>query len=303
MHYMMFFRILIISLMMTGCATYKMTVPAPVKSDTISIKYNNKKLSGWSDLPMGTYSVPNSQVIISGHQKGGGAGLLFGVIGVAVQGAINSAGGEDAIENLEKRLQISLTSQAQSATEKLIAEKGLESRFTTSSDQIGETLSVSSAVIITFVNDTDVRPYVLLKANLTDSHSSKAIWSTRYIASTGKPHPLAGSDSFTSGDGALLKSTITKALENAIKFMLADISSPQSRDNTQLTKMQSYFPYVKQQIETVGYVVGEDEESIVFIPKLGDVMTFSGVNIIDKSMAIYREANKNDSYFKIVDAP
>ncbi|ARU56495.1 hypothetical protein OLMES_2434 [Oleiphilus messinensis] len=205
MRYMLFFKILILSLMMTGCATYKMTLPAPVKSDDINIEYNDKPLSGWNELPLGAYRVPDSQVIITGHQKGAAAGLLFGVVGVAVADAVNTAVGKATVENLERSLQISLTTQAQTVTRRMIFEKGLENRFSTSQDHTEQTLSVSSAVIITFINDIEVRPYVQLKAELIDNRSSKTIWSTRYIASTGKPHRLAGNDSYTFDDGALLK--------------------------------------------------------------------------------------------------
>jgi uncharacterized protein YceK len=303
MRYMMFVQALIVSLTMTGCATYKMTQSAPVTTDTINIQYTDEELSGWSDLPMGTYSVPDSQVIISGHQKGGDAGLLFGVIGVVIQGAVNSSDGEESVENLENSLKVTLTPLAQELTKKLISKKELENRFTTSGHDSGQVLSITSAVIITYVNDTDVRPYVILKASLTDSTSSKTVWTTRYIASSGTPHPLAGEQSFTSDQGALLKSTIAIALEQSIKFMLEDISSPKIRDDAKLTIVQGYFPYMKPKLEVVGYTVAEDEKFIAFAPKIGDAVVFTGVNIIDKSAAVYRVATKDDPIFTILTAP
>ncbi|ARU56496.1 hypothetical protein OLMES_2435 [Oleiphilus messinensis] len=85
--------------------------------------------------------------------------------------------------------------------------------------------------------------------------------------------------------------------------MLKDAASPLSRDDTELTMMQSYFPYLKQKVESVGYLVSEDVESIVFIPKIGDASLLAGVHIIDKSVTIFRDATENDSYFKIVGTP
>lgn len=100
------FPAFIVTLFLSGCASYDMTKSAPIKSETINIKYTNAELSGMTDLPVGTYRVPNSQVIISGHQKVGSAGLLFGVVGLAVQGAVNSNKGKNATKSAEDMLKI-----------------------------------------------------------------------------------------------------------------------------------------------------------------------------------------------------
>lgn len=301
--YLIVLNVCIVSLVLSGCVSYNLTKPAPIKSEVINIQYTNAELSGMTDLPIGTYRVPNSQVIISGHQKGGAAGLLFGIVGVAVQNAVNSENGKNAIKNSEDVLNINLTSDAKNITGKIITENNFASKFSLNSNSNGQVLSVATAVIITFISDTEVRPYVILKANLTEAKTSKVIWTTRYISSVGKPQALVGSNSLTAEGGLLLKNTLNVELENAIKFMLTDISEPHARDDSRLTMMQSYFPYTRQRIQTVGYTIGEDDKSIAFIPKLGDAMVFSGVNIIDKSNALYRNATKEDSLFKLIKTP
>lgn len=283
-----------------GCASFNRTKPAPAQQQPIAVRFTGAELSAWSDMPAGVYRVPDSQVIVSGHQKGGATGLLFGVIGVAVQSAINSSAGKDATKNVEDALRISLTSEAQRVTQDLLASGRFSGQFIQSTDAAGPTLDVTSAVVLTFVNATDARPYVLLKADLATAKGAKQSWETRYIASSGQPRPLSGANSWTADGGAILRSTVYEDLRHAIEVMLKDVSHPYVRDDTKLTTVQGYFPYLKERAQAVGYELGEDDRSVYFIPKLGDLIVFSGVNIMDKALTSHRSAAKDDAVFKIV---
>jgi hypothetical protein len=286
------------SLLLGGCASFNRAKPAPHESQPITVKFTTADLSGWTDLPMGTYRVPDSQVIISGHQKGGATGLLFGVVGVAVQGAVNSNAGKNTTKGAGDVLHISLTSQAQGVADAMIAGDPFAKIFSSDTNAAGPSLVISSAVIMTFVNDTDVLPYVVLKATLTEPKATAPSWTTRYIASAGLPRPLTGDQSWTSDGGNDLRNTLTVELQRAIRFMLLDVASPYPRDDKKLTMVQGHFPFMKQRLETVGYELAEDQQSISFVPKLGDVIVFSGVNIMEKSTTQYRPAEKSDSQFK-----
>ncbi|MBK7283089.1 MAG: hypothetical protein IPI83_00600 [Sphingomonadales bacterium] len=66
--------------------------PAPSSAPT-AIVFSEKGANGMSDLPMGVHRIPDSDVVISGHQGGGGIGMLFGVVGVLVQSSINADAG------------------------------------------------------------------------------------------------------------------------------------------------------------------------------------------------------------------
>src|SRR5688500_18449051 len=177
-------------LIVTGCASFNRTKPAPAESQPIVVEFSSEALSGWTDLPIGTYRVPDSQVIISGHQKGGAAGLLFGVVGVAIQHSVNQSGGKQAVEDIEKALKINLTKDGQAAVHKLLANDAYAAKFKEGAGP-GPLLSISTAVVLTYVNETDVRPYVILKTSLGNPKSKdKKGWSTRYIASLQTPRPL-----------------------------------------------------------------------------------------------------------------
>ena len=290
------------ALLLSGCATFNRAKPAPHQAQPIKVEFTSTELSGAWDLPLGTYRVPDSQVIISGHQKGGAApALIFGVVGMAVQSAVNKNAGKNATKDTGAALQITLTSQAQELADVMIAGDPFSGSFSNDAHTAGPTLSISTGVVMTFVTDTDVLPYVELKAALTEPKATSPKWTTRYIAYAGLPRPLTGDRSWTSDGGKDLNSTLTVELQRAIRFMLLDVASPYPRDDKKLTMVQGHFPFVKKRVETEGYELSEDPQFIAFVPKLGDAMVFSGVNIMEKATTVYRPAQKSDRRLKMLD--
>ena len=51
------------------------------QGQAIVINYTRDDISSWSDMPMGTYKVPNSQVLVSGQQKGNAIAIAMGLPG------------------------------------------------------------------------------------------------------------------------------------------------------------------------------------------------------------------------------
>ena len=77
--------------------------------------------------------------------------------------------------------------------------------------------------------------------------------------------------------------------------MLSDISNPRARDDDRLYTVQGRFPYLKDRMQTVGYKLDEDDQSIYFAPKIDDSMVFSGIHVLGKSATKYRKARKGDA--------
>ena len=75
-------------------------------------------------------------------------------------------------------------------------------------------------------------------------------------------------------------------------MQLSFISEPSHINN--LTLLQGNFPFVKPRLQMTGMQLSEDEHYVVFAPRLGDVLVFAGVNILDKSVITYRPASKDD---------
>jgi hypothetical protein len=283
---------------LSGCATYKYTEAAPVQQQPISVQISNEELSRMNDMPIGVYKVPDSQVVISGHQKGAGGALLFGLLGVAIADAANMSAGSKSVHDIENVLRIKLNDQVQAAVKQAIAAGHLEQQLTQDVAP-GPKLMLQPELVMSFVSDTDMRVFIELKTTLVGA-DKKTLWTTRYIASSGPARPLTGADSWTDYEGKNLKSAVQANLDQAVRVMLADVSHPYPRDQNQLTLVEGNFPYVKPKLQVVGMQLSEDEHYVVFTPRLGDVLVFAGVNVFDKTAITYRPATKDDAKFKIL---
>jgi hypothetical protein len=285
--------------LLSGCASFEYTKAAPAQQAAVTVKASGEELSGWTDLPIGTYRVPESDIIISGHQKGHMAGLLFGVVGVAVAHAANAGAGADTVKDAESILKIKLHDAFDASVARVLAAGGYGGRYTQERAQGSVRLVVTPAAVLSFVSDTQVRPFVVLKAVMLGA-DSKPLWTTRYIASSAQLRPMLGDGGWLDQDGGALKSTLQDNLDKAVRTMLADVAKPYPRDDNELTMVQANFPHVRQRFQTVGYRLSEDDNQLTFVPKLGDVLVFAGVNIFDKAAIHYRAATKDDAVFKML---
>jgi hypothetical protein len=273
---------------LAGCATYDRTKAPPAEAGPISVQYSSTGASGWSDLPMGAYQVPNSDVVISGHQKGGGFGMLFGAAGVLAESAVEAHQGKSAVSGAQDALHIDLASQADRLTKDALASGRFGGAFTATADANGAALQVDPYTVLTFVNDSDVQPYVVLKASL------KGGWSTRYISSVGAPLALAGDGSLTANGGERLKAVLDTELKHAVDAMLDDVARPRARDENKLLYVETGVPFVRWHMGVVGYELSDDGQTLVYAPKIADAVVFSGVYVVDKSSVTIRPATPKD---------
>lgn len=108
----------------------KATQVAPPSDGPLQLEFSTNPVSKWTDLPLGTYRVPNSDVIISGHQKSG-AGMLFGVVGVVIQNAVQSHNGKESMANAEQVLTISIDEEAKTLLQTELADPAFAGKYTT----------------------------------------------------------------------------------------------------------------------------------------------------------------------------
>jgi len=253
--------------------------PAQVQSPT-TIVYSDEGMSRMNDLPMGVHRIPDSNVIISGHQKGGGVGMLFGVIGVAIQSSANASGGTTRVRNVEDDLRFDATAKATELTAAILAgDEKHRQLFSLSATTGGSTLSVSPYIVITFHNETEVRPYIVLKSKLYTAadQSPKA---EKYFCCEGKPLPLSGPGGLAENGGAGLKAVLTAELETAIRVMLQDRAQPYPRDKQSRIAVKGYFPFVGKPLKMKGYDLGKYHD-YTLIDFSSGMLVFGGVNVAE----------------------
>jgi hypothetical protein len=249
----------------------------PPSDGPVQVEFSTNPVSKWTDLPLGTYRVPNSDVIISGHQKSG-AGMLFGVVGVMVQNAVQAHNGKEEMANAEQVLTISIDEEAKALLQAEVADPAFAGKYTSEAGSARK-FEVTGAVVMSFSSYGQVLPYVVLRVKLLDKGGSK-LWTTRYIASGGARKSLVGEGSWTAADGGL-RLQVSALLKTAIHTMLKDISSPYPRDSAQMVTVRGFFPHVNKPIQVVGYKLAEENGRMYFLPNLGTTIVFGGVNVLD----------------------
>jgi len=247
--------------------------PAPTR-----VVYVDEGMSRMNDLPMGVHRIPDSNVIISGHQKGGGIGMLFGVVGMAIQSSANASGGTARVRNVEDDLRFDATAKATELTGAMLAADGkFGQRFTLQAAD--NMLNVSPYIVITFQNETEVRPYIVLKTKLytAGDQSPKA---QKYFCCEGKALPLTGANGLAENGGAGLKALLTAELETAIRVMLQDRAQPYIRDKEQRITVKGYLPFVGKPFKMKGYDLGHfNDYTLIDFPS--GMLVFGGVNIAE----------------------
>jgi hypothetical protein len=114
-------------------------------------------------------------------------------------------------------------------------------------------------LVLTFIGEERVRPWVVLKARLLDLGGDEK-WKTRYITSLGASRPLTGDTGWTSDGGQPLRSLIDRSLKRGIDVTLRDAVGALPRGKGRVVKLRGNWVWVKPTME----VSGEILEEIVF---------------------------------------
>ena len=162
-------------------------------------------------------------------------------------------------------------------------------------------LKIGGDVVLQFFDRGDVRPFVVLNADLLTPQGT-SLWSARYAASSGAPRPLSGENSWTTPLGTL-NETISAELQRALLVLLTDVSSPYPRDKNDRIAVQGYFPFIPKRIQVVGLRLADGADWFAFSANVPTTSLLSGVNIMDKSEAQYRAATNKDPRIKALATP
>ncbi|HNJ47004.1 MAG TPA: hypothetical protein PK479_01110 [Novosphingobium sp.] len=248
---------------------------APSAAPT-AIVFSEKGANGMSDLPMGVHRIPDSNVVVSGYQGGGGIGLLFGVVGTLVQSSINTQTGTGKVRDVEEDLRFDVRARAIDMVNAAVAGDQFRTAFTLAPQPGGSTMTVTPYVVLTFVKKTDdVRPYIVLKTKVaTGTDSGKTI---KYFCCEGKALPLA---TLTENNGARLTEILTSELDTAVNVMLLDRSQPFPRNDDAKLDTNGLLPFVGKPMKWRGFDLGSYKD-FRLIEFRGGLFVFSGVNIVE----------------------
>jgi hypothetical protein len=282
--------ILLIFLILNGCATFEFTKSAPAQPLPINIQVTNEMPSKMSDLPLG-YQIPDSGVFIMGEQK---IGTAFGIIGISASILADEARLSQTVNDVKNNFKIELIDYLTTASKNLISE-GYGEYFTQKKAPGMPTLLISPALILAPVDKKELLPIVLLKVNLLNTSGSD-VWETRYFVSSGEIRPLVGDGSWSTNDAEFLKKLIQKNTMIAMETVFADLSKPFKRDEKNLVKVKGRFTYYDGLAEFVGYKVRENKDWLTFIPIFSDQIINTGVTVVDKSSVVFSAVDPEGEY-------
>ena len=245
-----------------------------------SIFITDKGPNGMSDLPMGVKRIPDSNIVVSGHQKGGPLGLLFGVVGMAIQSAANTDAGGKRTNDIQDALRFDVTGRSKELATSILAEEAFSGSYTLATEESPSAVSVVPYIVLTFVNQTDVRPYIVLKTKLDPGADKDKPRTIKYFCCEGPAMPLTGEGSLTENNGEKLKALLNTELETAQRIMLLDRRQPFARNDDAKLDVNGSLPFVGKSFKWRGWDLGsfKDYRLIEF---RGGILVFGGVHAVE----------------------
>ena len=229
---------------------------------------------------MGVKRIPDSSIVVSGHQKGGALGLLFGVVGMAIQSAANTDAGGKRTNDIQDALKYDVAGKTSALTAGILAEEAFRGAYTVATEESPSGVSVAPFIVLTFVNETDARPYIVLKTKLDPSAGSKTPKTIKYFCCEGPAMPLTGEGSLTENNGEKLKALLDAELETALRIMLMDRRTPLARNDDAKLDVNGSLPFIGKPSKWRAWDLGnyKDYRLIEF---RGGILVFGGVHAVE----------------------
>lgn len=246
----------------------------------LSIFIDGKGPNGMSDLPMGVKRIPDSNIVVSGHQKGGALGLLFGPVGMAIQSAANTDAGGKRTNDIQEALRFDVAGRTSELAASILTEAPFQGTITLATAESPSAVLVVPYVVLTYVNDTDVRPYIVLKTKLDPGADSKKPKTIKYFCCEGPAMPLTGAGSLTENNGEKLKALLNTELDTALRLMLTDRRQPFARNDDLKLDVNGSLPFVGKSFKWRGWDLGSFKDYRV-IEFRGGILVFGGVHAVE----------------------
>jgi hypothetical protein len=264
----------LLTLVFSGCASFNRIAdyPTPTKSTVVAVV--DKPMSKMSELPVGAFYDKDRQIIVTGHQKGMFAGMMFGVVGVLVADQMNKSSAAGKYGDDSAKSGVDLVT-----LERACVDQALKSAAATnwSLGEAGAGLRLSPYAVFTVEKSGEARLYAMLRAEIPGPDGNPT-WSARYFVRAPGLHKLDGDDTWMTG--GRFGPAMQAALQRATEVCIADTHGKLSGTTTLTAKGR--YPYINTDFELRVIAVQEDADSIIGRLAVGDAMVLAGTHVLDR---------------------
>lgn len=257
----------------SGCASFTRIANYPTPQQDTSVSVASKPMSKMSELPIGAYYDEQRHIIVTGHQKGMVAGMMFGVVGVLVADQMNkssggtkfgteAAKGADLGTMLNELLESSLTEGHVDHWKKVASDAGLQ---------------LTPYAVFTVEKTGEARLYAMLRAEVPGKNGD-VTWSGRYFVRATGEYPLQENGWMTADR---FPKAIRDALARALKVCIDDTHGRLTGKQTVTAKGR--FPFLNMDFQLRAVVVQEQPDAVVAKLAVGDAMVLAGTHVLARS--------------------
>lgn len=273
---------------LSGCASYNRIANYPTPNQPVNVAIGAKPMSKMSELPIGAFYDAPRQIIVSGHQKGLGWGVVFGLVGVMVADQANKSSAEKRFGESAHGSTTDLGSLAKTVLdEELAVQSAAQWKSTADSAQ----LILSPYALFTVLPSGKARLYTLLRAEIPGPANGNPKWSVRYFARAPGEYTIEGDDGWMT-HGRFAEGMRT-SLRRAMQVCMTDTAGKLTGNRT--TRAKGVFPYMNtDKFELPFIVVQEGDDVLVAKLAAGDVMVMAGTHVLDRADYTFTAATFKD---------
>lgn len=260
-----------------GCASMALLPPIPVTGKQVSVQVL-EDAPGMNDYPIGAYTIPNSQVIITKPRQISTGEGAFGALGVL---AAHSSGKKDSkalIEGHETALGLSLKSPLENAVKLATADSSKAWIVGNQSGQDGR-IELAPFAYISPDEAGNGTLFMFMKANYYDAKGSK-MWSSRYIYQHKDIRPIRGEASWTSNDAQYFRKAIDQGYRDLANVMIKDSDRAGSGWRAEPATLKAPF-FTAITLELKGEVLQKTDHTVIFNAGNGGIL--HGINVVPRN--------------------
>lgn len=263
-------------LSVSGCASYHRIAEYPSHNTPAAVGVTSKPMSKMSELPVGVFYDPDRQIIISGHQKGLGVGMMFGLVGVMIADQSNKSSAEKKYGGSAA----STTADLGMLTRELLeAELNSADAVNWSLAENEGQLRLSPYAVFTVLKSGKARLYAMLRAEIIGA-TGEPTWSVRYFARAPGEYSIEGDDGWMIDDRFV--SGMRVAMARTLRVCRDDTHGRLT--GTKTITARGILPYMNvDNLDWRFIVVQESEDHLVARLCAGDVMVSAGTHVLDRA--------------------